>query len=166
MQECDGIDEKIIPPALDEQYWESKRDMVNMEQTLLRVILFDVNVSYPHRIMILIWEEHVKADKSGYANAWKKVLKAAWRRLNDSLFHVDSLMYSAPSLACAALSLALDEVQSHDTTSHIYVLHEWWGWMDVAQEEMAEVKQKLLEAAAKQSKLLVLTLKLLENTGE
>ena len=38
--------------------------------------------------------------------------------------------------------------------------------MDVSQEEMAEVKQKLLEAAAKQSKLLVLTLKLLENTGE
>ena len=141
--------------------------MVNMDQTLLRFILFDVNVSYPHRILILIWEEHdVKADKSGYANAWKKVLKAAWRRLNDSLFHVDSLMCSAPSLACAALSLALDEVQSHDTTSHIYVLHEWWGWMDVAQEEMAEVKQKLLEAAAKISKLLVLTPKLLENTGE
>ena len=60
---------------------------MNMDQTLLRFILFDVNVSYPHRIMILIWEEHVKADKSGYANAWKKVLKAAWRRLNDSLFH-------------------------------------------------------------------------------
>ena len=58
------------------------------------------------------------------------------------------------------------EVQSHDTTSHIYVLHEWWGWMDVAQEEMAEVKQNLLEAAAKISKLLVLTPKLLENTGE
>lgn len=63
-------------------------------------------------------------------------------------------------------ALALDELQSRDTTSQIYVLHEWWGWMDVAQEEMAEVKQKLLEAAAKQSKLLVLTLKLLENTGE
>jgi len=38
--------------------------------------------------------------------------------------------------------------------------------MDVAQEEMAEVKQNLLEAAAKISKLLVLTPKLLENTGE
>ena len=36
----------------------------------------------------------------------------------------------------------------------------------VAQEEMAEVKQKVLEAAAKISKLLVLTPKLLENTGE
>ena len=79
-----------------------------MEQTLLRFTLFDVNVSYPHRIMILLWEENVKADKNTDANAWKKVLKAAWRRLNDSLFHVDSLMCSAPSLACAALSLALD----------------------------------------------------------
>jgi hypothetical protein len=87
MQECDGIDEKINPPALDEEYWECKRDMVNMEPTLLRFILFDVNVSYPHRIMILIWEENIKADKSGDANAWKKVLKAAWRRPNDSLFH-------------------------------------------------------------------------------
>ena len=134
---------------------------MNMDQTLLIFILFDGNVSYPHRILILIWEEHdVKADKSGYANAWKKVLKAAWRRLNDSLFHVDSLMCSAPSLACAALSLALDEVQSHDTTSHIYVLHEWWGWMDVTQEEMVEVKLKLLEAA-KISKLLVPTSNLL-----
>ena len=72
---------------MDEQYWECKIDMVNMDQTLLRFILFDVNVSYPHRIMILIWEENIKADKSGDANAWKKVLKAAWRRPNDSLFH-------------------------------------------------------------------------------
>ena len=71
-------------------------------------------------------------------------------------------MCSAPSLACAALSLALDEVQRHDTTSNVHVLHEWWGWMDVTQEEMAEVKQKLLEAA-KISKLLVPTPDLLEN---
>mmetsp|Transcript_26607 Transcript_26607/g.39417 ORF Transcript_26607/g.39417 Transcript_26607/m.39417 type:complete len:299 (+) Transcript_26607:49-945(+) len=165
MQECDGIDDQTNPPALDEQYWESKRDMVNMEQTLLRVIMFDVNVCYPHRIMILLWEENVKADKNGDANAWKKILKAAWRSLNDSLFHVDSLMCSAPSLACASLSLALDEVQCHDTTSNIHVLHEWWCWMDVTQKEMVEVKQKLLEAA-RISKLLVPTPTFLENTGE
>ena len=124
--------------------------------------MFDVNVSYPHRIIILLWEQNFKADKNGDANAWKKVLNAAWRRLNDSLFHVDSLMCSVPSLARASLALALDEVQRHDTIRNIYVLHEWWGWMDVTQEEMVEVKQKLLEAA-KISKLLVPTPDLLEN---
>ena len=67
-------------------------------------------------------------------------------------------MRSAPSLARASLALALDEVQRHDTTPtrNIYVLHVWWGWMDVTQEEMVEVKQKLLEAA-KLSKSLVPT---------
>jgi hypothetical protein len=59
----------------------------------------------------------------------------------------------------------LDEVESHGTTSNIYVLHKWWGWMDVTQEGKVEVKQKLLEAA-KISKLPVPTQKLFENRGE
>ena len=34
-----------------------KEEMVRTEQTLLRIIQFDVNISYPHRIMIVLWEE-------------------------------------------------------------------------------------------------------------
>ena len=165
MQEIGGLDETIHPPNLDEQYWESKSDMVRMEQTLLRIILFDVNVSHPHRIMVVLLEEIAEANNSEGSNdgkqsdidAGKKILKSAWKRLNDSLFHVDSLMCSAPSLACASLSLALDEGPHHNWNSSC----EWWGWLDVKHEEMVEVKQKLLQAA-RISKLLVPSYDLLQ----
>lgn len=160
MQEIDGLDAHLHPPKLDEQYWESKRDMVKMEQTLLRIILFDVNVSHPHRIMVVLWEEIINNSNSSDSasrnmekadmNCWKIILKSAWKRLNDSLFHVDSLMCSAPSLACASLSLALDEVPNHS----VHFSCEWWGWLDVKYEEMMEVKIKLLQAA-RISKILV-----------
>mmetsp|Transcript_18939 Transcript_18939/g.27889 ORF Transcript_18939/g.27889 Transcript_18939/m.27889 type:complete len:446 (-) Transcript_18939:119-1456(-) len=53
------------PPKLDEEYWNMKEEMVRTEQTLLRIIQFDVNISYPHRIMIVLWEELLRVTNIG-----------------------------------------------------------------------------------------------------
>lgn len=155
---------KVEPPALDENYWRKKEEMVKAEQLLLRMINFDVTIYQPHRIMIVVWEELVslnqtKSDK-GNDNCyyddnyddkkqslhsaherWKRVLFASWRRLNDSLFHVDSLMCHSSWLACAALSLAMEEERVTVQEA------SWWEWLDVNVVQLNETRDKLLEAA-------------------
>jgi len=155
-----GHQQKFKPPPLDEEYWKSKEEMVRMEQTFLRIIKFDVNVSFPHRILVVVWEELVtctcqwqqhddnmqEVDNNIHLKEWRNVLKAAWRRLNDACFHVDSLMCNASDLACGAISLALNET-GLSTLLHRVQGEEWWEWIGVDKLGMEQAKEKLTEAA-------------------
>lgn len=152
---------KVEPPALDEDYWKKKEEIVEAEQLLLRTIHFDVTLYYPHRIMIVLWEELVSCNIIGKRSnddddnddesnndkqslicrhVWKQVLHAAWRRLNDVVFHVDSLMCHSSWLACAALSLAMEEEQ-------VTAPEPWWEWLDVDIVQLKETRDKLLYAS-------------------
>lgn len=116
------------PTPLNEEYWKQKEEMVRIEQTLLRIISFDVNLSYPHRILVVLWEElvsnwfnneddggnnttthdihrntNMNGSRQDDLKVWKSILTAAWKTLNASVFHVDALMCKASSLACASL---------------------------------------------------------------
>ena len=119
------INEATQPPDLDESYWEAKERIVATEQSILRLIKFDVSViSQPHRILVIIYEEyplfqnndHDDEDEDDNNNNVEEedvqmtpVLKSAWKRLNDALFYAPALMCGCVELACAALELALDE---------------------------------------------------------
>lgn len=147
---------KVEPPSLDEHYWKKKEEMVQAEQMLLRMINFDVTVCYPHRIMIVVWEELVSLKKVDNSNdVWKQVLHIGWKRLNDSLFHVDSLMCHSSSLACAALSLAMEEegvVVEAAAGEEEEV--SWWEWLDVTVGQLNDSRDKLLYAAKIASRIM------------
>jgi hypothetical protein len=152
-----NFNKTVEPPALDENYWKKKEHMVKAEQTLLRIINFDVTVYHPHRIMILLWEELLSSLEllqtgmggcQGDKNiallhvSWKRVLHIGWKRLNDCLFHVDSLMCNSSWLACAALSLAMEDERMHCGKE----IH-WWEWIDVTLSDLNETKVKLVQAS-------------------
>eukprot|EP00557_Chaetoceros_sp_GSL56_P006711 CAMPEP_0176491498 /NCGR_PEP_ID=MMETSP0200_2-20121128/8467_1 /TAXON_ID=947934 /ORGANISM="Chaetoceros sp., Strain GSL56" /LENGTH=301 /DNA_ID=CAMNT_0017888937 /DNA_START=79 /DNA_END=981 /DNA_ORIENTATION=- len=126
---------KVEPPSLDEHYWKKKEEMVQAEQMLLRMINYDVTVCYPHRIMIVVWEELVSMKNIDNGNdVWKQVLHMGWKRLNDSLFHVDSLMCHSSSLALIVEAAGEEEVS-------------WWEWLDVTVGQLNDSRDKLLYAA-------------------
>jgi hypothetical protein len=182
---------RFQPPPLDEEYWKEKEEMVRVEQTLLRIISFDVNLSYPHRILVVLWEELVSSSyeyagggdtdtstiihtnhQQEYLKAWKTILNAAWRRLNDSVFHVDTLMCKASSLACASLSLTLCQIESEndgngdgsgygdsddglqEPSLSVYVQQiivkerEWCEWFGVKEKELQHAKEQLVKASS------------------
>lgn len=158
VNEVNGINEHKPPPSLDEEYWKQKEEMVRIEQTLLRIIDFDVNVSFPHRIMILIWEKIIKKleeKKTGdldekSLNYWRCILHNSWKRLNSILFNVDCMVCSSSSLACAALSLAIEDTKAQvpDSMSICDKIDvEWWVWLDVTYDELSKVKDKVSNAA-------------------
>ena len=152
------VNEHKPPPSLDEEYWKQKEEMVRIEQTLLRIIDFDVNVSFPHRIMILTWEEIIKRleeRKAGIMDEkslkyWRCILHNSWKRLNSILFNVDCMVFSCSSLACAALSLAIEDTKAQvpDSMSICDKIDvEWWVWLDVTSDELSKVKDKVSKAA-------------------
>jgi hypothetical protein len=196
----DSLNQEFQPPPLDEEYWRQKEEMVRVEQTLLRILAFDVNITYPHRILVVLWEElvtvatssletntcvangddtkrngavdvngSIKPRENGtqsYLKTWKRILNAAWIRLNNSVFHVDAMMCKSSSLACASLSLGMEQVTSEknfdvhncglqtqpslslklDNPPKDLVESEWCEWFGVKREELRETKEILIEA--------------------
>ena len=86
------------PPELDEDYWKAKESIVSTEQMVLRVLTFDVQVSHPHRLVVLLAQDLGLSDD---------VVKSAWMYLNGALFYTPALTQNALSMACAALELVI-----------------------------------------------------------
>ena len=86
------------PPELDEDYWKAKELIVTTEQMVLRVLKFDVLVSHPHRLVVLLAQDLGLSDD---------IVKRAWTNLNGALFYTPALTQNALSMACAALELVI-----------------------------------------------------------
>jgi len=105
-----GTDDKITspieiklnfqPPELDKNYWSDKEKIVVTEQKVLRVLKFDINVSHPHRLVVLLVKDF---------NLEQEIIQKAWKRLNDSLFYPKALTHNALALACAAVEIEANQ---------------------------------------------------------
>lgn len=144
------IHEANGPPDLDESYWEAKERIVSTEQSILRLIKFDVSVSQPHRLLVIIFEElllfHISDTNYGTGYARRSgVLRSAWKKLNDALFYAPALMCGCMELACAALDLALQESVYAHTNNDIH--YRWKDCVGVDQHKLEDAKEKLGEAS-------------------
>ena len=84
------------PPELNDDYWKAKASIVATEHMVLRMLQFDITVSHPHRLVVLI------ADDFGFS---PDIVHQAWRHLNDALFYPLALTQDALSMACGAIEL-------------------------------------------------------------
>ena len=121
-----SIVEASSPPLLDEKYWEMKQKLVSTEQTLLRFISFDVQVSHPHRILVLLLnhlfnhknEEEVSPSSSSFRDMYTSLLQSAWRIINDTLFHPPCLRLPVITLVCASIQLAIQKYSNSVPNKH------------------------------------------------
>ena len=135
------------PPELNEEYWQSKKKIVQTEQIVLRWLAFDVSVSHPHRaIGILV--KHETSDTR------EKLQAVGYRRLNDALFHAPAMMHGVLPLACAALVLAIEEELDNQNalkskglvlSTHLSV-SQWWKVYQVSNEDVTSAKVDLVQA--------------------
>ena len=145
-----------VPPNLNEEYWQAKKKIVETEQIVLRWLGFDVSVSHPHRaVRTLIGNETSETSD--------RLKLLAFRRLNDALFHAPAMMHNVWSMACAALSLAMEEdlekqhsqgqcgqpdAETKDglaVTSRFSKPH-WWNAYHVSDKDFESAKEDLLRA--------------------
>ena len=122
-------------PPLDERYWDSKKTLVETEQTVLRWLGFDVFVPHPHRAVALLLQ-HLPTEKQALLEP------IASRRLNDGLFHGPALRHGALELAAGAIELAQQEVQ--EILPHMG--QGWWTRYGVSDEVIRKVVQNLQDA--------------------
>ncbi len=118
----------IDPPPLDDSYWQAKEQLVATEQRVLRWLHFDVLVSHPHRMVLIVVKELLIMTVNDKNHDDKSItqpllpdqdevvdepllpcprlISQAWQRLNDSLFYAPALTHPAMQMACVAISLA------------------------------------------------------------
>mmetsp|Transcript_27701 Transcript_27701/g.64180 ORF Transcript_27701/g.64180 Transcript_27701/m.64180 type:complete len:176 (+) Transcript_27701:2-529(+) len=135
--EIPGMNIHLEPPELNEAYWKAKEAIVAAEQHVLRVLQFDVMVSHPHRMVVLIFDDLVSNHiiENFTKEREKNMIAAAWGHLNGALFHAPTLALSPMSLACSAVCLDLQ------------IMEPWWKRLyGVTDEELEAGKQSLLEA--------------------
>ena len=123
-----SISEVEYPPELDQSYWETKEQIIVMEQSVLRMLHFDFIVPIPHKVLLLIAQrlgiqksvhspQCIQKQKSKTALFWDpyknnpSIIQHAWSILNQTVFHANILRYDVMTLACAALHLSLLIIQ-------------------------------------------------------
>lgn len=122
------------PPDLNEAYWEAKTKLVETEQIVLRWLGFDLSVSHPHRAVVLLLESHPLREK---------LMPVAFRRLNDALFYGPALKHNVLTLACAAIDLAQEEINTHTDES---LSKGWNEQYNLKEAELSRVKSILNNA--------------------
>jgi len=122
------------PPGLNERYWEAKKKVVETEQLVLRWIMFNISVAHPHRAVVLLLEKAMQRDV---------LITAAFRHLNDALFHAPALTFSALELAVAAIELAEEEVQLPPKVPSLNLQQRY----NISQEKVSAAKLEQKEAA-------------------
>jgi hypothetical protein len=95
------------PPFLDQDYWDAKKKIIELEQHLLRWLGFDTLVPSPHRAVILVVQRV-------HATEPNQVIWQALKRVNNAIFSVDCLQQNVMALACAAVALEIQELHESD----------------------------------------------------
>ena len=132
------IVEASSPPALDDHYWEAKQALVSAELTLLRFISYHVQVTHPHRILVLTLNHwfipydhiHPVHTQSSSHSIYSILLAKGWRILNDTLFYPPCLRLHVLNLVYASIQLAIYEYSREkqldkDDPNWDTLLHRW-----------------------------------------
>ena len=110
------------PPDLDDDYWKSKEYIVKAEQSVLRKLGFDVHVSLPHRLVVLIVEDCFHDISLETQHKW---VKETWKLLNTCVFSVAALQQPTLPLAVAALDITIAHNSSSDE-GLVESSTDWW----------------------------------------
>lgn len=119
------------PLQVSESYWVMKEQVIRMEQVVLRVFGFDMDLRHPHQYVL-----HFIRDLEGS----EELASVAWCILNDSMETSLCLQYPAHSVACSAIYLA-QEMMSQQ------VAHgEWYMRFNTNRMELEDICSQLCDA--------------------
>ena len=153
------------PPPLDDKYWKDKELIVQAEQTVLRCLAFDVHVSHPHRLVVLLMQEccvlqqspNDKDDQSSLNKAQQlqeSLVQETWTLLNSCVFCVTALQQPALVLTVAALDIVVIQ-NNNKNNSKLDDQHaipgDWWKDTGVTAEAKQTATKILLENVQKQA---------------
>lgn len=124
------------PMPLDEDYWDYKEKLVKYEQLVLRVLMFDMDVSHPFRFLL---------NFGRLLRVSRAVTQTAWALIVDALFEPLLLRYRPPDVAAAALYVAARLLkQSQMMTTVEGRAACWWHAFDVSTEVLEEIASLLV----------------------
>lgn len=135
-----------VPPPLDDDYWKDKQHIVRAEQTVLRLLAFDVHVSHPHRMVVLLTKDCLAEIDQVKTNT---LVEETWTLLNACIFSVAALRLPVLVLAVAALDTTIHRQQQQrsneiaEETTHNKIPTGWWENIGVSVQAKQEATQLL-----------------------
>ncbi|GIY95648.1 cyclin-L1 [Caerostris extrusa] len=88
----------IQPLALDQNYINSKNQVIKAERRVLKELGFCVHVKHPHKIIVTLLEVLKVKDQT--------LMQTAWNYMNDSLRTEVFVRYNPETIACSCIHLS------------------------------------------------------------
>ncbi|XP_037533340.1 cyclin-L1a [Nematolebias whitei] len=116
-----------IPLILDQNYINTKNQVIKAERRILKELGFCVHVKHPHKIIVM-YLQFLECEKN------QTLVQTAWNYMNDSLSTNVFVRFQAETIACACIYLAARALQLPlPTRPHWYLL------FGASEEEIKEI---------------------------
>ncbi|XP_072248819.1 cyclin-L1a isoform X2 [Leuresthes tenuis] len=113
-----GDDRNPSPLILDQNYINTKNQVIKAERRILKELGFCVHVKHPHKIIVLFLQV-LECEKN------QTLVQTAWNYMNDSLRTNVFVRFQAETIACACIFLAARALQIPlPSRPHWYLLFE------------------------------------------
>ncbi|KAK7159447.1 hypothetical protein R3I94_005702 [Phoxinus phoxinus] len=111
-----GKSKKSSPLVLDQNYINTKNQVIKAERRILKELGFCVHVKHPHKIIVM-YLQVLECEKN------QMLVQTAWNYMNDALRTNAFLRFEPETIACACIYLAARVLQiSLPSKPHWYLL--------------------------------------------
>ncbi|XP_063061389.1 cyclin-L1a isoform X2 [Engraulis encrasicolus] len=111
-----GDDRSVSPLVLDQNYINTKNQVIKAERRILKELGFCVHVKHPHKIIVM-YLQFLECEKN------QTLVQTAWNYMNDSLRTNVFVRFPPETIACACIYLAARALQiALPTKPHWYLI--------------------------------------------
>ncbi|XP_061137361.1 cyclin-L1a isoform X2 [Syngnathus typhle] len=108
---------------LDQNYINTKNQVIKAERRILKELGFCVHVKHPHKIIVM-YLQVLECEKN------QTLVQTAWNYMNDSLRTNVFVRFQAETIACACIFLAARALQAVEAQKEVRLLHTFAGLAD------------------------------------
>ncbi|ESO12514.1 hypothetical protein HELRODRAFT_132173, partial [Helobdella robusta] len=123
----------IMPMMLDNNYVNSKNQVIKAERRVLKELGFCVHVKHPHKIIVM-YLQVIEAEQN------RRLVQYAWNYMNDSFRTNVFVRFQPETIACACIYLASRNLQIPLPNNP-----PWWLVMGVDESDLKEISRSILE---------------------
>ncbi|XP_066296797.1 cyclin-L1-like isoform X1 [Branchiostoma lanceolatum] len=132
------------PLILDQNYINTKNQVIKAERRVLKELGFCVHVKHPHKLIVM-YLQVLDCEKN------RKLVQTAWNFMNDSLRTDVFVRFSPETIACACIFLAARQLKV-PLPNRAHCPCHWYELFGASEEEVQEISLMILKIYARDKK--------------
>ncbi|KAI8517304.1 Cyclin-L1 [Branchiostoma belcheri] len=132
------------PLVLDQNYINTKNQVIKAERRVLKELGFCVHVKHPHKLIVM-YLQVLDCEKN------RKLVQTAWNFMNDSLRTDVFVRFSPETIACACIFLAARQLKV-PLPNRAHCPCHWYELFGASEDEVQEISLMILKIYARDKK--------------